>query len=71
MKEANGLLELFLGQLGETLAQSCSLVTLNFTGEVTRGKSPFFVEYNLPVRGCGSVISMLTLLPPKLYNISF
>ena len=43
MKEANGLLELFLGQLGETLAQSCSLVTLNFTGEVTRGKSPFFM----------------------------
>ena len=43
MREANGLLELFLGQLGKTLAQSCSLVTLNFTGEVTRGKSPFFM----------------------------
>ena len=43
MKEAKGLLELFLGQCGENLAQSCSFVTLNFTGEVTRGKSPFFM----------------------------
>ena len=43
MKEAKGLLELFLGQRGENVAQSCSFVTLNFTGEVTRGKSPFFM----------------------------
>lgn len=43
MKEAKGLLELFLGQRGENLDQSCSFVTLNFTGEVTRGKSPFFM----------------------------
>ena len=29
------------------------------------------MEYNLPVRGCGSVISLLTLLPLILYNIFF
>ena len=72
MKEAKGLLELFLGQRGENLAQSCSFVTLNFywRGD-SREISIFHVEYNLPVRGCGSVISLLTLLPLKLYNISF
>lgn len=43
MKEAKGLLELFLGHRGENLDQSCSFVTLNFTGEVAGGKSPFFM----------------------------